>query len=557
MQPSDLRNDLPYGSFGQATDRISEKPSMYNDNVERVKSDKTSSSHNRFRKPVYHILSCMFLLPFILIGIALVVNLIAAHKTKTQTKRRRRSNQRSNKESVVNMASSHSSNFPSLSSDIARTHNHEDTDRLPIHVRAKSSHPTSEKSNNVHSRGKISSTIKKSEGPSNPNCRMEGNVDDFMKEFDGFLKNQFPNDTSLRQKIRKEKKRTYATSPSERFRQEVQIPMSNLNQNGLVTKEGEGDCQQQSGTCSFLKNNTPPCKTADGKSPCPLVDPSDYSVVTNRSTKPSGGGDEAENTTGNGDDDPCPDTENKCNYKQWQDIPNTCKGPCNGKAKKRQKKVPQNPGNGCPVCYRSVPCVVANPCYCTDITSKLGNNVQKCSGSSCTDAKPGSTCRVGCTDAQMQLEGPDKYYCQRGEWVTNKNSMLAQDQDRPECSRKFKTCPNLTGSTRYHISASYFDPNTSEYKTSVCIQARNKDKCHIYCKSGYESQNGDPSKPGNNMLLTCTQDPNSGKMYWNPAPKDKCKCGDCGEQGEADVCCPTERFSTPPPQVHNNIIEYT
>jgi hypothetical protein len=319
----------------------------------------------------------------------------------------------------------------------------------------------------------------------------------------------------------------------EKLREEIRLDKtSSLFSSSENQNKG---CQKRTDACSFYKkdskgNCVPPCKTRKNHDPCPPLSPSNYSVISNRSTSTS-------NAITSSKKEFCKNTS-QCKYNEWKDIPNTCSGTCDGKAMKRQKKTPKTPGNGCPTCYRSVPCVVGQPCKCRSIKNKLTSNVQTCNGSICREGNPGDQCIVGCDDADQQLEGPNKFTCERGKWLSNTNSMKSQDQPKPECSARFQTCPDLKGGPQYHISASYYDPNDREYKTSVCVQARGGDKCHIYCRNGYASVGTDKGKEGNNMLLTCVMDGNTGERYWSPKVKDKCQCEKCGQKNEVDMCCP-------------------
>lgn len=208
---------------------------------------------------------------------------------------------------------------------------------------------------------------------------------------------------------------------------------------------------------------------------------------------------------------------NPCAYNPWKDI-GKCQGKCDGQATKKQQRTPKHPGQGCPQQTRKVPCVVGNPCHCT--WDSLGVNEKRlapCSGTTCFDASPGDTCVLGCTNQNDTLMGPHKFLCQRGVWTSNKYSTQAQDQPKPTCTKGAKTCPNLTGDSRYHISGSYYNPSTGSFETSVCVQARNGDKCHIYCRSGYSAKHTDPNAPGHGMLLKCKETSTGGttRMFWD------------------------------------------
>jgi hypothetical protein len=313
--------------------------------------------------------------------------------------------------------------------------------------------------------------------------------------------------------------------------------------------QSDDDDDDDKESCSFMKNGKPHCtRTApDGSSynPCPLIDPSEYSVCTQ-----TGSDGKTHHRCQASDSTPTTqvdDAQGSCTYHDWEDIKGSCSGPCDGQAQKRQKAEPKNPGKGCKTQYRKVPCVVGSPCKCHRSDLKLGNNIQTCSGTKCRNASPGDKCIVGCSNPKIEaLMGPNEFTCTRGKWESNKHSTMAQDQPDPTCTQALRTCPNLRGDMRYHISSTYEDSTNTGivYKPSICVQARKGDKCHIFCRNGYTSQSADPTKPGHGMLLTCKENSSSGKMYWSPSPDSKCKCTPCDANGnpndkhQGDMCCP-------------------
>lgn len=336
---------------------------------------------------------------------------------------------------------------------------------------------------------------------------------------------------------------TFSEENQHRLHAKPPIPFrlaTNKTKNSTPHKDEKWSSTDDKNECSFMKNGKPHCTrtNANGQSynPCPPFQKSNHSIVTH------------ENQAVTMDDFIAYDAQgNTCEYKEWKDIKGTCQGACDGKARKRQKRKPKHPGQGCKTQYREVPCIVGTPCKCHEGDLSMGNNIKTCSGTKCKNASSGDQCMVGCQQPKQEvLLGPNKFTCVRGKWETNNHSTLTEDQPIPTCSSEYQTCPDLRGDMRYHISSTYKDDTDTGpvYKPSICVQARKGDYCHIFCRNGYTSQGNDPQKPGDGMLLKCSMNSSTGKMYWSPTPDEKCKCTPCdangnpGKQHKGDMCCP-------------------